>query len=59
MFLTGEEGIGMIQPVRMRHPPEPAGDSPVIQAVHRVPPVFGAESAKRQTVVYNKMVATH
>ena len=59
MSLPGEKGIGMIKPVRMRHPPEPAGDSPVIQAVQKVPPVFGAESAKCQTSVYNKMHATH
>jgi hypothetical protein len=43
---------------RQRITPEPAGDSPVIQAVHKVPPVFGAESAKCQTIVYNKMYAT-
>ena len=46
MFVSRDERIGMIQPVRVRHPPEPPRDSPVIQAVHEILPVLGPETAK-------------
>ena len=46
MFVAREERVGMIQPVRVRHPPEPPRDGPVIQAVHQILPVLGPETAK-------------
>ena len=46
MFVAREERVGMIQPVRVRHPPEPPRDSPFIQAVHQILPVLGPETAK-------------
>ena len=59
MFVSREERVGMIQPVRVRHPPEPPRDSPVIQAVHQILPVLWPETAKRHPVVYVKMHPAH
>ena len=46
MFVSREERVGIMQPVRVRHPPEPPRDSPVIQAVHQILPVLRLETAK-------------
>ena len=46
MFVSREEHIGIRQPVRVWHPPEPPRDSPVIQAVSQILPVLEPETAK-------------
>ena len=46
IHVARDERVGMIQPVRVRHPPEPPRDGPVIQAVHQILPVLGPETAK-------------